>query len=84
MKLAIAIIILLVTTSCSKDTYIGFLYPNKSNLSDFRITGEYTSLNDCLDDLNRRARANSSYECGKNCDRSRSPMVCESTTGNEK
>jgi len=70
-----------------KDTYIGFYYPDASNLTNnIQSNSTFNSLEACrvwidkqiliynLDDLNY------DYECGKNCDLSGGkPYICEET-----
>lgn len=83
MKL-ISLFLFLFLAGCTKDNYLAFVYPDKTNLMDFKVIGEYKSLNECLSAANASAGSTGSYECGKNCDRSKSPMVCDETIGNEK
>lgn len=57
---------------CRASTWKGFVYPDKSNLADFRVLGQFTTLDDCrasamlyLRDL--RATELGDYECGRDC-----------------
>lgn len=84
MKRTLPILFLLVLLNCNKDKFLGFVYPNKFDLSTHKIIGEFDSLNECLEAVNRSAGSLGSYECGKNCDPSTMPMRCEETIGNEK
>ena len=87
-KISMAMMILISMSGCSffknSDSYLGIVYPDKSNLTEHRIIGEYSTLNECLKAVNASVSSEGSYECGKNCDRSKMPMVCEETLGNEK
>lgn len=79
------IFLVLSLSACTKkEQWIGFVYPDKSNLRDYKIIGEFSTLNDCLGSVNVSVASNGSYECAKNCDKSKTPMVCEETVGNEK
>jgi hypothetical protein len=89
MKLLIAGAILITSLSShawfwSKEEWTGFVYPNKHNLINFKIHGVYENVNRCLSEGMRLAEDQGSYECGLNCDSTKSPMVCEKTIGNEK
>jgi len=63
---------LLLCSGCS-DTWEGFVYPNKNDLTTHRSLGEFPSLAACraaargiLSELQALDRGD--YECGKNCD----------------
>lgn len=68
----------------SKEEWTGIVYPNRENLFRHKVIGVYKDLNTCLKEANSEAGSEGSYECGLNCDTSKSPMVCEKTVGNEK
>ena len=58
-------------TGCS-DRWQGKVYLNKQNLTNYRIIGEFSSLEECRDaSLNYlrgiKALDTGDYECGKNC-----------------
>ena len=72
--------IIVMLFSCNQERWIGITYPT-GDLFNHQVIGEYSTLNSCLQAV--RSRANK-YECGLNCDTSRSPMVCDRTVGNEK
>jgi serine/threonine protein kinase len=67
-----------------KDTWIGIIYPDKNNLYNHKIIGEFNSINSCLDKVNILVGENGTYECGLNCKTETMPMICEKTVGNEK
>lgn len=71
----------------NKDIYVGFYYPDASNLAN-NIQSEtaFDSLEACRDWVDEQVSiynsSNSSYdyECGKNCDLSGGkPYICEET-----
>lgn len=68
--------------ACKKESWLGFFYPNKNDLTIDREIGSFSSLEDCR----RAARAlievnsNADYECGLNCDTAKGkPYICEKT-----
>lgn len=69
------------------DTYIGFYYPDKTNLTmDIQSPITFDSLDDCRDWVDQQIMkynpegTNFDYECGKNCDLSgMKPYICEET-----
>lgn len=71
----------------NKDTYVGFYYPNASNLTNnIQSKISYDSLDACREWVNEQISiynptdSNYDYECGKNCDVSGSePYICEET-----
>jgi len=67
-----------------KDTWIGIIYPDKNNLYNHKIIGEFNSINSCLDKVNILVGENGTYECGLNCKTETMPIICEKTVGNEK
>jgi len=92
MKIIVGIIILVlliwgVGMLLKKDTYVGFYYPNASNLTnDIQSDSIFNSLEACRDWVDEQASVhnpndtNYNYECGKNCDLSGSkPYICEET-----
>lgn len=89
---SIIIIILLVcgaSTIFKKDSYIGFYYPDTSNLfNDIQSDGSFGSLDQCRAWVNEQKSIHNSdgtkkddYECGKNCNlqNEKKPYVCEET-----
>jgi hypothetical protein len=66
---------------------MGFAYPDRNNLIEFRLVGYYDSLEQCraaalakLDELSSRSRGD--YECGYRCKPSGSGSdvhICERT-----
>ena len=83
----VALVISLLSASCGKDEWEGFVYPNKDNLTIHRNIGVYESLESCrsaawdmLSQISSIERGD--YECGLNCEH-RSGMgglkVCEKT-----
>jgi hypothetical protein len=77
----------LLLSSCFKEEWEGFVYPNKNDLTAHRNIGVYESLESCRaashDMLSRISSINKGdYECGLNCEY-RSDMgsikICERT-----
>lgn len=81
-------VILLVISlcSCKGEKWMGFVYPDKNDLSIHKIIGEYKSLNECLTSANAEAGTRGSSECGLNCEQNYEygMFVCKETVGNEK
>lgn len=89
--LAILLIVIIwgVNSFLKKDTYIGFYYPDASNLfNDIQSKSQFNSLEACRDWVNeQKSIYNTSganyddYECGKNCDlqNGQKPYICEET-----
>lgn len=74
------LLIVLANSACfRKDEYIGIVYPEKENLLNSRVIGNYENLEECLSEARRRSGESGACECGKNCVRDKSPMVCEET-----
>lgn len=70
---------------CFSERWLGFVYPDKSNLMSHKVIGEYKSLNECLNQAMKVAGDKGSYECGLNCeDKGGGLNVCDRTFGNEK
>ena len=70
IRLSIFLIATLV--GCGRDTWEGFVYPNKDDLSKHRSLGTFSALEECrtaalsyLKGLGALERGD--YECGKNC-----------------
>ncbi len=71
----------------SAETWSGFLYPNKEDLTRHLETGPFKSLADCrsaaIISLSTTTTPPGDYECGRNCktDRGLGPLVkvCEVT-----
>ena len=84
-----AVVEVLIATlmGCGRDTWEGFVYPNKDDLSKHRSLGTFSALEECrtaalsyLKGLGARERGD--YECGKNCKTTSSigdGKVCEET-----
>lgn len=73
---------------CGQDTWRGFLYPDRNNLTKDVRSGPLKTLEQCRSwvDATREEmdldRVDIDYECGKNCKPPRTPdgpMVCEET-----
>ena len=88
--LSIAVVIALVWGVVSflrGDEYIGFYYPNASDLtSDIQSSVAFDSLEMCRDWVDEQVSIHNpngsgyDYECGKNCDLSGGkPYICEET-----
>lgn len=62
------------------DEWSGFVYPNKTDLTDSANIGVYDSLEACRSaagaTLNEKGSTNGDYECGLNC----SGSLCEKTS----
>lgn len=81
-KIWIAIVVILAIVGLKKctDSWTGIVYPDKSNLSNFKNIGEFKSLDECRNEaiyFLRRISAQSSgdFECGLNC----KGLTCEET-----
>jgi hypothetical protein len=86
MKTAIIIGLSICTflSSCSRATWSGFFYPNKSDLSVDVTLGEFSSLEECRSAaramMQLPGNENGDYECGLNCRSSaEKPRICEAT-----
>lgn len=87
--IAIAILIWGTKTLFKEDVYIGFYYPDASNLLyDIQSDGSFGSLDECRAWVNKQKSTlnpdkakQDDYECGKNCDlqNGQKPYVCEET-----
>ena len=67
-----------------EDEWVGFVYPNKNDLTTHQEIGAYLTLADCrsaaLATIDAGGwRGNADYECGLNCRRGSLPMICEKT-----
>jgi len=87
LKILLLISSVLLLSSCFKEEWEGFVYPNKNDLTVHRNIGVYDSLENCraaaLDTLSRISTIEKGdYECGLNCE-NRIGMggvkVCEKT-----
>jgi len=87
IKLILIISSVLLLSSCFKEEWEGFVYPNKNDFTVHRNVGVYESLENCrIAALNTLSHISSiqegDYECGLNCE-ARSSMggikVCEKT-----
>ena len=87
LKLLLLISSVVMLSSCFKEEWEGFVYPDKNNLTVHRNIGVYESLESCraaaLNALSQiSAIEKGDYECGLNCE-NRSDMggikVCERT-----
>ena len=87
IKIICVLIVSSLLTSCGKEEWEGFVYPNKNDLTVHRNIGIYESLESCrsaawnmLSEISSIERGD--YECGLNCEY-RSDMggikVCEKT-----
>lgn len=82
------VIIYGVGSFLKKDVYIGFYYPDASNLFyDIQSKNSFNSLKACRDWVNDQIKiynqnnSDYDYECGKNCDlqNGQKPYICEET-----
>ncbi len=90
LLILICIILVWIFSSVfKKDTYIGFYYPDASNLFvNTQSEGQFYSLDQCRNWINEQKTIYNpkkenldDYECGKNCDlqNGNKPYVCEET-----
>lgn len=85
--IAVALIAWGVFSFLKSDEYVGFYYPDASNLlSDIQSPGSFDSLELCRDWVDEQVSKYNpdgtgyDYECGKNCKLSGGkPYVCEET-----
>ena len=71
-KIALLISSIILLSSCSKDEWEGFVYPDKNNLTIHKNIGVFDSLENCrAEALNTLSQISSiqrgDYECGLNC-----------------
>ena len=82
-KILIVILVfasLIALNKCT-DSWTGIVYPDRSNLSNFKNIGEFKSIDECRNELIyflRKISAQSSgdFECGLNC----KGLTCEETS----
>jgi hypothetical protein len=83
MRFSIFLVVVLSLTGCFQEEWSGFVYPSKSNLSNHREIGTFSSLEQCRNAavavIQNAKWRNADYECGLNCKRGTLPMVCEKT-----
>lgn len=87
--IAVIILIWAVKALFKKDIYIGFYYPDASNLFiDIQSEGLFSSLDECRTWVNEQkfihnpdSTNQDDYECGKNCNlqNGQKPYICEET-----
>jgi hypothetical protein len=82
-KIWIAIVIIFALLALKKctDRWTGIIYPEKSNLANFKNIGEFKSLEQCRNEsisvLHKiAAQYIGDFECGLNC----KGLVCEETS----
>lgn len=82
-KIGVAILVILAIFGIKKytDSWTGIIYPDKSNLSNFKNIGEFKSLEECRNAALNALRKISSisqgdFECGLNCNGS----LCDETS----
>lgn len=84
MKALSAIILASLLSACFSDEWVGFVYPDKANLTIHAAIGNFPTLEECrrsaMSILSVMGRADSgSYECGLNCKSSGELQVCDKT-----
>lgn len=82
---ALALIVLVV--GCSEpeqEVWMGYVYPDRQDLTRHDVVGSFGSLNRCLDAVREQAGLAGAYECGLNCRDEGTINVCERTVGNER
>lgn len=87
--IVITIFIWGVKTLFNEDIYIGFYYPDASNLfNDIQSDTSFGSLDECRVWMNKKrsiynpdGTKQDDYECGKNCSlqNGQKPYICEET-----
>jgi len=82
-KIGVLILVILVIVSLKKytDSWTGIIYPDKSDLSNFKNIGEFKTLEECRNESIHFLRGISAqysgdFECGLNCNGS----TCEETS----
>lgn len=76
---------LVAVAACDADErWLAVVYPDRNDLTNYQIAGEYSTIGDCLDAARREAGPSGAYECGLNCTQRDSMNVCERTVGNER
>jgi hypothetical protein len=88
LKLLILVGAAAALTACWQQEWMGFVYPNKANLTQHIEIGVFSSLEECRgaaqDKLVLSGWANSGdYECGLNCERKveyGDLLVCKETS----
>jgi len=78
---AILIILGIFGIKSFSDSWTGIVYPDKSNLSNFKNIGEFRSLEECRNESIYFLRRNSDqyvgdFECGLNC----KGLTCKETS----
>jgi hypothetical protein len=73
MRLLAVILPLMLLAGCSEDSWEGFVYPDKADLTAHQNVGAYGSLEDCRSAAIARlggfgAQEKGDYECGLNCE----------------
>jgi hypothetical protein len=81
---AIGLIAICCLYGCKKETWSGFYYPDKSDLTIDESLGVFPTLDQCREAALSRIEAtqnnNATYECGLNCNKSRGkPYFCDKT-----
>jgi hypothetical protein len=78
---AILVILAVLGFKKSTDSWTGIVYPDRSNLSNFKNIGEFKSLDECrsksiyfLREIS--AQSSGDFECGLNC----KGLTCEETS----
>lgn len=67
------------------DGWIGFVYPDRNRLADFREIGVFDTVGECTLAARSQTGPRGAFECAHNCERGPygGPLVCEETVGNE-
>ena len=81
MGVAILVILAIFGIKKCTDSWTGIVYPDRSNLSNFKNIGEFQSLDECRNEavyfLRRiSAQYSGDFECGLNC----KGLTCEETS----
>ena len=80
----IGLILAAVVLAACSETWEGYVYPNRNNLSNHVAVGTHQSLDECraaaINTLNRVSSVSrGDYECGLNCKSNGSLRVCKRT-----
>lgn len=86
MRAVISLLVLLGSVGCSEERegWMGFVYPDRHDLTRHDVVGSFTDLNRCLDVVREEAGPDGAYECGLNCRDDGAINICERTVGNER
>jgi hypothetical protein len=84
-KIVLLLISLFIFTGCFSEEWKGWVYPDRSNLSNSIYIGIYGSLEECRNSAISYIRSNNyqnsgDYECGLNCKNEFGINFCKETS----